>query len=142
MDFPKFIVGGLLGGFINFFLGWLVWGILLMDYMGRHATNATAFRTEEGMVFWALILSNLLFGFLTAYILYVANVRSAKTGAIIGVVAGALMTGAYDLGIYAQMNIYDTGIFLPDILASAFVTGVVGAVIGWYYGRGPLTKAV
>jgi hypothetical protein len=40
------------------------------------------------------------------------------------------------------MDIYDTGVFLPDMLASAVVTGIVGAAIGWYYGRGPLTKAV
>jgi hypothetical protein len=52
------------------------------------------------------------------------------------------MTAAFDLGIFAQMDIYDTGIFLPDMLASAVVTGIVGAAIGWYFGRGPLTKAV
>ncbi|HEX5667529.1 MAG TPA: hypothetical protein VFX73_01935 [Chitinophagaceae bacterium] len=142
MDVPKFIVGGLLGGVINFFMGWLVWGILLMDYIGKHTTNATVFRSEEGMIFWAMILSNLLFGFLIAYILYVANVRTARSGAIIGAIAGALMVAAFDLGIYAQMDVYDTGVFLPDMLASAVVTGIVGAAIGWYYGRGPLTKAV
>jgi hypothetical protein len=129
MDIPKFIVGGLLGGVINFFMGWLVWGILLMDYMGKHATNASVFRSEEGMIFWALIL-------------YVANTRTARSGAVTGAIAGALMTAAFDLGIYAQMNIYDTNIFLPDVLASAFVTGIAGAAIGWYYGRGPLTKVV
>lgn len=142
MDIPKFIVGGLLGGVINFFLGWLVWGILLMGYMGRHTTNASVFRAEEGMIFWAMILSNLFFGFLVAYILYVAKIKTARSGAVVGAIAGALMTAAFDLGIFAQMDIYDTGIFLPDILASALVTGIVGAVIGWYYGRGPLTKAV
>jgi uncharacterized membrane protein len=142
MDIPKFIVGGLLGGVINFFMGWLVWGILLMDYMGKHATNASVFRSEEGMIFWALILSNLIFGFLVAYILYVANTRTAGSGAVTGAIAGSLMTAAFDLGIYAQMNIYDTNIFLPDVIASAFVTGIAGAAIGWYYGRGPLTKVV
>jgi uncharacterized membrane protein len=142
MDIPKFIVGGLLGGVINFFMGWLIWGFLLMDYMSKHATNATVFRSEEGMVFWAMILGNLLFGFLVAYILYVANVKTTKSGAVIGAISGALISAAYDLTIYAQLDIYDTGIFLPDILASAFVTGLVGAVIGWYFGRGPLTKAV
>jgi hypothetical protein len=142
MDIPKFIVGGLLGGVINFFAGWLVWGILLMDYMGKHVTNSAVFRSEEGMLFWALIVGNLCFGFLVAYILYLAKVRSARSGAIIGAISGALMIASFDFTLYAQMDIYDTGIFIPDILASAFVTGLVGAAVGWYFGRGPLNKAV
>jgi hypothetical protein len=142
MDTPKFIVGGLLGGVINFFSGWLVWGILLMDYMSKHATNTSVYRSEENMIFWALIVGNLCFGFLVAFILYKSNVRSARSGAIIGSIVGALMTAAFDLNLYAQMDIFDLGIVLPDMLASAFVTGLVGAAIGWYYGRGPLNKAV
>jgi hypothetical protein len=141
MDTPKFIVGGLLGGVINFFAGWLVWGILLMDYMSKHATNTSVFRPEEKMVFWALIVGNLCFGFLIAYILYLAKVNSARSGAVIGAISGALMTAAFDFNIYAQMDLYDLGIVLPDMLASAFVTGLVGAAIGWYFGRGPLNKA-
>ena len=142
MDTPKFIVGGLLGGVINFFAGWLVWGILLMDFMSKHATNSSAFRPQEGMIFWALIVGNLCFGFLVAYILYMADIRSARSGAIIGAISGALMTAAFDFNIYAQMDLYDISIVLPDILASAFVTGLVGAAVGWYYGRGPLNKTV
>jgi hypothetical protein len=141
MDTPKFIVGGLLGGVINFFAGWLTWGILLTDYMSKHVTNSSIFRTE-GMIFWALIMGNICFGFLVAYILYVAKVRSARSGAIIGAISGALMIAAFDFTLYAQMDLYDWGIFLPDILASAFVTGLVGAAVGWYFGRGPLNKAV
>ncbi len=142
MDTPKFIVGGLLGGVITFFAGWLVWGILLMDYMSKHATNISVYRSEEGMIFWALIIGNLCIGFLVAYILYKANARSARSGAIIGSITGALMTAAFDFNLYAQMDIFDLGIVLPDMLASAFVTGLVGAAIGWYFGRGPLNKAV
>ncbi len=142
MDTAKFVVAGLLGGVVNFFLGWLVWGILLMDYLNAHATNKQVFRSDENMVFWALILGNLIFGFLTAYILYRANIRSAKSGAILAAIVGALMTLGYDLNIYAQVDLYDLGIVLPDMLASMVVSAAAGAVIGWYYGRGPLNKTV
>jgi uncharacterized membrane protein len=142
MDTPKFIVGGLLGGVINFFAGWLVWGILLADFISKHATNSSVFRPEPEMIFWALILGNLCFGFLVAYILYLANVRSARSGAIIGAISGALMIAAFDFTMYAQMDLYDIGIVLPDILASTCVTALVGAAVGWYYGRGPLNKTV
>lgn len=142
MDTPKFIVGGLLAGTINFFAGWLVWGILLMNFFAKHATNMSVFRSENGMIFWALIIGNLCFGFLNAYILDRAKVRSAGSGAIIGVITGALMSAAFDFNMYAQMDIYDMATILPDILASAFVSALAGAAVGWYYGRGPLNKAV
>lgn len=142
MDTAKFVVAGLIGGVINFFLGWLVWGILLMDYFSSHTTNPQVARSSENMIFWAMIAGNLVFGFLYAYILYKANVRSPKSGAIFAGTISALIALGFDLMIYAQYDLFDLNIVVPDILASFVVAGVVGAAIGWYYGRGPLNKVV
>lgn len=142
MDTAKLVVAGLIGGVINFFLGWLVWGILLMDYFSSHTTSPQVARSPENMVFWALIAGNLVFGFLFAYILYKANVKTPKAGAILAGIISALITLGYDLNIYAQFDLFHLNIVLPDVLASFVVAGVVGAAIGWYYGRGPLNKVV
>jgi hypothetical protein len=142
MDTAKLVVAGLLGGVINFFLGWLVWGILLMDYFTSHTTNPQVARSSENMVFWALIVGNLVFGFLYAYILYKANVKTPGSGAILAGTIAALITLGYDLMIYAQFDLFELSIVLPDVLASIVVSAIVGAAIGWYYGRGPLNKAV
>lgn len=142
MDTAKLVVAGLLGGVISFFLGWLVWGILLMDYFSSHTTNPQVARSSENMVFWALIAGNLVFGFLHAYILYKANVKTPGSGAILAGTIAALMALGFDLMMYAQYDLFDLSIVLPDVLASAVVSAIVGAAIGWYYGRGPLNKAV
>ena len=139
MNTNKFLVGGIIGGIANFLLGWLVWGTLLMSFMQGHTTEAgkAVMRTDENTIWWALIAANLLMGFLTSYILNKAGVISASAGAAMGAVIGLLMSSAIDLFNYAFMDLSDSMIaIVVDVLASIVVTAIVGAIIGWYNGRG------
>ena len=56
-----------LGVSASFLLGWLVYGVLFMDYMNANY-NQCAMKPMEEMVWWALILSNFASGFLLAII--------------------------------------------------------------------------
>ena len=60
MNVKNFIVGGIVGGIVDFFLVWLIYGILLKD----------TFPIEEGakqnMVF--ILLGCMAFGFLISYV--------------------------------------------------------------------------
>ena len=139
MNTNKFLIGGIIGGIVNFLLGWLVWGILLMSFMKEHTTEAgkAVMRAEENMIWWALIAANLLLGFLISYILNKAGVVSAGAGAAIGAVVGLLMSASIDLFNYAFMDLSDSATtMVVDMLASTVVTAIVGAIIGWYNGRG------
>jgi hypothetical protein len=142
MNNVKFAVGALLGGVLYFLLGWLIYGILLMDQMATHIANPGGFRAAEEMNFPALIVGNLFFGVLFAYILMKAGVRSAKEGAVIGAVIGGLLSLAINLMLYAQTNLYHLSAIPLDLVASVVLSGLVGAAIGWYFSRGPLNKAV
>lgn len=137
MNTNKFLVGGIIGGVTNFFLGWLIYGMMLMSFMQSHSNNASGvFRTEETMIWWALIAGNLAFGFLLSYILNKSNVSSAMTGATVGAVVGLLMSLAIDLSIYAQVNLWDTTAMAVDVSASTVMSAIAGAAIGWFLGRG------
>lgn len=139
MNTNKFLIGGIIGGIANFLLGWLVWGILLMNFMKEHTTEAgkAVMRADENMIWWALIVANLLLGFLISYILNKAGVMSAGSGAVIGAVVGLLMSAAINLFNYAFMDLSDSATtMVVDMLASTVVTAIVGAIIGWYNGRG------
>ena len=138
MNTNKFLIGGIIGGIANFLLGWLVWGTLLMSFMKEHTTEAgkAVMRADENMIWWALIAANLLLGFLISYILNKAGVMSAGSGAAIGAVVGLLMSAVINLFNYAFMDLGDTTAMVVDVLASTVVTAIVGAIIGWFNGRG------
>jgi len=137
MNTNKFLLGGIIGGIANFFLGWLVWGILLMNLMKENSNQATGvFRSEDNMIWWALIVGNLAMGFLLSYILAKGNVNSAGGGAVTGAVAGLLISIGIDCMMYAQVDLFNTKALMIDVVASVAVSAIVGAIIGWFNGRG------
>ena len=137
MNSKKFLIGGIVGGIAFFLLGWLVWGILLMDFMKSHSNSSSGvFRAEADMIWWALIVGNLAMGFLLSYVLSKAAVNSASGGITTGAVFGLLWAVAIDCMMYAQVNLYDTTSMIADIGASIVVTGIVGGIIGWVNSKG------
>src|SRR5512143_586689 len=70
MNTNKFLIGGIIGGIAFFLLGWLVWGMLLMDFMTNNAGTATGVMKAQGdMVWWALIVGNIFSGLFVSYVL-------------------------------------------------------------------------
>jgi len=137
MDIKKFLIGGIIGGVVNFLLGWLVWGILLMDIMRKHSTHMPGvFRNKEDMVWWAIIAGNIAFGLLVAYVLLKGNIKTAGAGASAGFILGLLSCAGFDLVMYAQMTTFGRAALAIDVVAAAIVTAIVGAVVGWFLGRG------
>ena len=142
MNTNKFLIGGIIGGVANFLLGWVVWGMLLMSFMKEHTTDLGKAlmrkdaNGEDTMILWALIVANLLLGFLLSYILNKAGTMSAGAGAATGAVVGLLMSAAINSFNYAFMDLSDMTAMGADIAASTVVTAIVGAVIGWYLGSG------
>ena len=143
MNTNKFLVGGIIGGIANFLLGWVVWGMLLMSFMKDHSTEAgkAAMRPDDSMIWWALIAGNLVLGFLLSYILSKSGVRSAGAGATVGAIVGLLVSASMDFFTYAFMDSMDTTAIIVDVLASTVVLAIVGAIVGWYMGRGAKTAA-
>jgi hypothetical protein len=138
MNTNKFIIGGVIAGVAYFLLGWLVWGMLLMDFMNQHMTEAgkAVMRGEENMVWWAMIAGNLLWGFVLSFVFGKAGVRSAGSGASTGAVLGLLISAAINCFLYAQMDAGDTTSMAVDVVANTVVGAIVGAILGWYMGMG------
>jgi hypothetical protein len=126
MNSQKFLVGGIVGGIVFFLLGYVFYGLLLKDFF---ATNGMAANMDT-MIWWAMIVGNLVSGFLIAYILGKANVSSPLAGAGVGFVVGLLMSASFDLinyGIGHGMTL--KGVF-ADIFVGAVIAAITGAVIG------------
>jgi hypothetical protein len=131
MSTNKILVGGIVGGVTFFFLGWLIYGILLSGFMAANS-NTCIVRPMEQMIWWALILSNLGWGFLLAIIFNWSNTSGWVAGAKKGVIFGLLSSISIDLGYYSMSTMYSNiTAILVDILATVVMVGIGGVVIGW-----------
>jgi hypothetical protein len=137
MDAKKRIMATLAGFVVFFLMGWLMYGMLLMNFFMDNAGSATGvYRGDAEMVWWALALGNLLQAYLLVYIFgkwanITTFVGGLKTGATIGLILGY----GYDLTMYGTSNISNLTATLVDPLVVAVMMGVSGGAIGAVLGK-------
>ncbi|HAQ38319.1 MAG TPA: hypothetical protein DCQ58_07395 [Saprospirales bacterium] len=135
MKWTKVLFVGVLTGIFAFFFGWLVFGVLMPGSM-EYGVEGFA-RAEDGMVWWAMILSNILWGLLLAYIfIRWASISTWWTGFKAALVIGFLVTAAFDAGLYSMTNMFESlTAFLMDVLINTVYTAILGAFAGWLAGK-------
>lgn len=83
----QFLKGTVFGGIVYFFLGWLVYGILLADF-SLNNFNQCMNRPSTEMVWWAIVLSNLVYALFLTLMLKWSEASGwldgLKTGALFG----------------------------------------------------------
>ncbi len=126
----KTLFGALAGGVSLFLLGWLIYGILLMDYTSAN-NNQCAANPPEDMIWWAMIVSCLASGLLLALILTWSNQSGAAAGAKIGAIAGALIALSVDLSMFSMSSMF-SGLtpLLVDVIAYTVMMAIGGAIVG------------
>ncbi|MFM9945749.1 MAG: hypothetical protein ACKVQB_11005 [Bacteroidia bacterium] len=137
----KTLLAGLVGGIAYFALGFILYGLVLgEDFM---KSNFSCTRAPEEMIWWAMIASNLIFGFLIAIIFSWGNINTFMSGLTKGAFLGLVMLLGFDLGLYSMYDIYVNGIntMLVDIVLGVVMTAVGGGVVGWMLGRGNTAAA-
>jgi len=131
----KILRGTIFGGIAYFLLGWLVWGILLMDFMSANM-NQCASRPGGEMVWWAIIVSNLAAALLLTLILNWSKAKGVINGLLTGAIFGFLFGSIIDLSFWSMTNMYNNiGPLLVDILVGTVVFAVVGMIIVLTWGK-------
>ena len=140
MNMKKLLIGGIVGGIVYFLLGWLFYGNLLNQYFKDHPGAVTGVeRTMEQFQWWALILGNILSGFLIAYVFSKSAVSSLASGFVVGGILGFLMSCSYDLVMYGTTNIISKRAMAADVVTFTVISAIVGAVVGAIMGMGNKT---
>ncbi len=138
MDFKKLFLGGITGGIAYFLLGWLIYRMLLANFMTSHP--GTIGNIERGQPdFMYLIIGNLAMGFLMAYIFVKGNVSSLGGGLITGGIVGLLASVGFDSMMYATSNIISKTAMAADVAAMTVISAIVGAIVGMVFGIGKKT---
>jgi hypothetical protein len=137
MNWTKLIIGTVIAGIIYFFLGWLVYGILLADAMPlAEGMKELIERKPEEMDMGMMILSCLAWGLLLTYCLMKMGISNWQGGGMQSAILAAIISlsvGAGMVAMYTYTNMQNT---LIDVVANAVCSGISGAAAAWYLGRG------
>lgn len=135
MNITKLLSGGIAGAVAFFLLGWLFYGVLLMDFMASNPGVVGNIGKEEPN-FMYLIIGNIAQGLLLAYIFIKANITSVTSGLITGLIIGFLLSVSFDCIMYATTNIISRKAMAADVAAASVMTAIAGAVVAMIIGMG------
>ncbi len=137
----KTIVAGLVAGVVAYLLGWLLYGVALMDTLQNLAGTATGVMKSDAEMMEVspmlyLILGQLIYGIFLAYVLgHWAGVSTPAGGARAGAILGLLVSLAFNLSSLGTSNILTPGGALLDTAVYTIISALAGAAAGWWLGR-------
>lgn len=130
----KTLISGLAGGVVIFLAGYVVYGIIMMNYFMSNMVTYPGLM-KDPMELWAMAIGNIVLGILLALILNLGGIVSATRGATIGALVFFLIGLGVNLMMYAQMNLTPLQVGFVDSVCMALLGALAGAVIGWMMGR-------
>lgn len=134
MNIKKLAIGGIVGGIIFFFLGWLIYGMLLVDFMKSNPGIVSGYEKEMPDMLY-LAIGNLASGLLLAYVFIRANVTTLMGGLIMATIMGLLMSVSFDCMMYGTTNLLSKKAIMADVLAATAMFAITGAVVGLLLGK-------
>jgi len=129
------LVATLLGGVFGFLMGWLVYGIALMDF---YTANSIAYeglmKAEPSMV--AIFLSCVCWAWLFALVFDKwAGIRDFKSGLMAGMMITLPIVLSMDIYFYGTMNLWSDKLLVVDIIVGVVFNGIVAGVVGLLLGK-------
>jgi len=136
MKISKLLIAGIGGGVTFFLLGWLLYGMLLMDFFGKQSI-VNVMRPDGEMVWWALILGNLVLGVFLAYIfMRWASIKTFMSGLGGGAVIGGFLAVSMNLSYYGTSAMMTLTGHIADMAVYTIMMAITGGVVGWLLGMG------
>jgi hypothetical protein len=139
MDPKRIGIGALIGTVVFNVTGFLVWGMLLLDFFTAHAGSAVGLE-KDPPTWWAVVLGGLLFGALLTMILDWSGSSSLGDAAMTSAIVGLLFVGGMDFLYFGLFNIFDLAGTVADTVLSALQWALTGVAIAAATGRGVRAK--
>ncbi len=124
MNTKRFLVSGIVGGIVNFLLGWLLYGIVF--------TNQFPVEEGEVMNIPMIISGSFVTSFFVAYIFtkwtHITNFMTGiKAGSIIGLFLGLYWN--FFINVKKATEEINWGVFGLDTVLTIIITAITGAII-------------
>jgi len=130
----KILRGAIFGGITFLILGYVVYGMLLAGFMEANSDTSLN-RPMDEMIWWAMILSNLVLALLLTLILNWSGAKGIADGIKTGALFGLLMALAMDLMMYAMTTMYNFNMLIVDVIVMIVLMAIVGLVIVLTWGK-------
>ncbi len=125
MNTKNFIVGGIVGGIVNFLLGWIFYGMLFKDLYPETPDTKLEF----------IALGCLTFGFLVSFIFTrLAGITNSRVGLTVGAVIGFLNGLSMNFFMYSGMPLNAQNM-ITDIAICTITGALMGAAIALVNGK-------
>lgn len=126
----RFFVAVITAAVISFFGGWLVFGILFMDYYSSNMNEESKVLIKEMPAMGAVAVANLAWAWLITWVLDRTGNTGWRRGFGISLWVSFLVMVLFDLSLYSFWDIYPLGFIITDIIAGSLFWGVVGGIAG------------
>jgi hypothetical protein len=133
---PKIIYAVLGATATGFFIGWLIFGLILASFYKSQTIFYQGLQKDPPEL-WAIVVMNLSFASLLVYIFHTwAGIRTFMKGFTTALIIFFLVDLGFDISMYGFMNLMSFQGIIVDILANTFLGGLVGGVAGLILGIG------
>ena len=120
-------------GIFLFLGGYLIWGILTVDFFAQHAGSATGVNKEPDLLFVAIGCLIEAFFLSTIYGKWARGIHSAKEGFELGALVGAFVGFGEGLIWFGTTNLSDLTGFLASGFLNTIFVGLAGALVAVIY---------
>ncbi len=132
------IIASAIGAIASFLLGWLLWGVLTMDYFNSNLSPVYIGLQKNPPVMWMIFASQVIWSVLLATLMD----KSGTSGFLGGMQTGAflffMVESAFIGMTHATLDIYaNHTVMVVDIALNTVFGAMVGGIIGWWLGRKP-----
>jgi hypothetical protein len=123
------IIATIVGAVLLFVLGYVIWGMLLVDFFAANAGTATNV-ARETPVMWAQILGCVLYGAaITLAIQGKGETADVMAGLTTGAIVGLLIWGTADFTLFSINHVNNLTATIADVVLEVVRGGITGAVV-------------
>lgn len=130
MNVKNFIIGGIVGGIVDFLMGWLIWGILLKDVFPKNPCDGPT----ENMLF--IFLGCMCFGFLISWVFSQGEgISNLASGVKMAAGIAFFMSLCTNFFMHMTQEKMDFKLVGIDVIASMVLAMAVGAAVAMVNGK-------
>ena len=131
----KILRGTIFGGITYFILGWVIYGIILMDFTSNNFNQCTA-RPNGVMIWWAIIAASFILALLLTLFLKWSGAKGVAGGLKIGALFGLLMGLSIDLAQYSMTTVFNNfTALIVDVVIWVIIIAIMALVIVLTWGK-------